>query len=55
MRLFSVILLFYCFMKSIYYGLYEFNENKNKPAGTLIIILAFLGFALPVYLLFKYY
>lgn len=55
MRLFATILICYFFMKSFYYGIYEFNENKNKPAGIIVFILSFLGLVLPIFLLIKNY
>ncbi len=55
MRLFASILIIYFFMKSLYYGLYELNENKNKPAGIAVLLLSFLGLVLPLFLLIKYY
>ncbi len=50
----SLILIF-SFLKSLYYGIYEMNDKKNKPAGITIIILAILGLIFPIGLLFIIY
>lgn len=55
MRFLATILILYFFAKSFYYGLYEFKENKNKPAGIVVFLLSFLGLVLPLFLLIKYY
>ncbi len=55
MKFLAISLLIYFFLKSIYYSMYEIKQNKNKPAGICITILAFLGLALPIFLLIKYY
>ena len=55
MKYFISFLLICSFLKSLYYGLYEKNEKKNKTAGITIIILAILGLIFPITLLFIIY
>ena len=51
MKLLAMFLLLCSFAKSIYYGLYEINEKKNKSGGIVIILMAVLGLILPFMLL----
>lgn len=55
MKLLAMFLLLCSFAKSIYYGLYEINEKKNKPGGIVIIFMTILGLALPFMLLIFLY
>ena len=38
----AIFLLFFCFFKTFYYGIYEFKTNKNKPGGIVSCLLAIL-------------
>ena len=42
MKYLYIATIFIFFMKSWYYGLYEFKENKNKPAGFSLFFLSIL-------------
>lgn len=55
MKFLVIALLIFAFLKSFYYGVYEINEKKNKPAGITIIFLAILGLIFPVSLLLLLY
>lgn len=51
----SLIFLVFCFLKSIYYGIYEFKSQQNKKAGIFITILSLIGLILPTITLFISY
>lgn len=55
MKFIAISLLIISFLKSIYYGIYEINEKKNKPAGITVIFLAILGLIFPISLLIIIY
>ena len=40
MKLLLIVLTVFTLIKTISYGVYEFKENKNKPAAIAIICLA---------------
>lgn len=44
MNFFSIIFMLFCTLKAIFYGVYEFKENKNKSGGIAVISTAILGF-----------
>lgn len=44
MNIISIIFMLFCTIKSIFYGIYEFKENKNKSGGIAVISTAILGF-----------
>lgn len=54
MEYLAIALLIYAFIKSIYYGIYEIKNKKNKPGGIAVIFLAILGLILPTVLLIIY-
>ena len=47
----AIIFMLFCTLKSIFFGIYEFKENKNKSGGIAIISIAILGFIISVFLL----
>lgn len=47
----AIIFMLFCTLKSIFFGIYEFKENKNKSGGIAIISIAILGFILSILLL----
>ena len=51
MLILSIIFIIFCTLKSVFYGIYEYNENKNKSGGIAIISIAILGFILSIYIL----
>ena len=55
MKLIAFVFIIYAFIKSMYYGIFEIKEKKNKPGWYTIIFLATLGLILPAIILFKYY
>lgn len=55
MKLVAFIFIIYAFIKSLYYGLFEIKEKKNKPGGYTTIILAILGLILPAIVLYIFY
>lgn len=42
MKILYILVLIYIFIKTWKYGLYEFKENKNKPAGVSIFLISTL-------------
>ena len=54
MEYLAMILIIYTFFKSIYYGIYEINNKKNKSGGITVILIAILGLILPISLLIIY-
>jgi hypothetical protein len=55
MKYIAIVFLLYAFLKNIYYGIYEFKNEKNKSGGIAIILIAIIGFILPVIFLMIYY
>ncbi len=55
MKLIAIIFIIYLFLKSIYYGIFELTDNKNKPGGIAIIVIAIIGLIFPLSLLIFYY
>lgn len=55
MKFIAILFLIYFFFKSIYYGIFEIKENKNKPGGITVIFLAILGLIFPFSLLIFIY
>ncbi|MBP3596816.1 MAG: hypothetical protein J6J60_05415 [Clostridia bacterium] len=47
----AIIFMIFCTLKSVFFGIYEFKENKNKSGGIAIISIAILGFILSIFLL----
>lgn len=40
MKIVMALLSLFVFLKTFYYGLYEFRENNNKIAGCSLILLS---------------
>lgn len=51
MLILSILFILFCTLKSIFYGIYEYKENKNKSGGIAIISIAILGFFISTYIL----
>lgn len=51
MKILSIIILIYAFLKSVFYGYFEITEKENKSGGITVIFLAILGLILPISLL----
>lgn len=43
----SYLFLIFCFLKGLYYGIFEFKNQKNKKASILVFILSFIALILP--------
>ena len=55
MKIISIVILIYAFLKSMFYGYYEIKEIGNKFGGIIVILLALIGFIVPVTFLIIYY
>lgn len=55
MQILAILLLLFCFIKSIYYSIFEIKEKQNKFAGITVMFLAFIGLILPLSLLIIIY
>lgn len=42
MTVLAIILIFICFLKSFYYGIYEIKQKQNKPGGIAVCLFAIL-------------
>lgn len=51
MTVLAIILIFVCFLKSFYYGIYEIKQKQNKPGGIAVFLFAILR----TYLSYCYY
>ncbi len=51
MKILSMILIIYAFLKSIFYGYFEIKEKENKAGGIIVIFLALIGLIFPIFLL----
>lgn len=47
----AIIFMLFCTLKSVFFGIYEYKENKNKSGGIAIISIAILGFIISLFLL----
>lgn len=47
----AIVLMLFCTLKSVFFGIYEYKENKNKSGGIAIISIAILGFIISIILL----
>lgn len=47
MKSLMALLSLFVFLKTLYYGIYEFKENSNKVAGVSIILLSFICLIVP--------
>lgn len=44
----SYLFLVFCFLKGIFYGIYEIKESNNKLGGIIFIFICLIGLILPV-------
>lgn len=51
MKIISILILIYVFLKSIFYGYFEIKEKENKSGGIIVIFLAIIGLIFPTFLL----
>lgn len=51
MKIFTIIFMLFCMLKSIFYAKYEFTENENKSGGIFIGFISIFGFFLNSYLI----
>lgn len=54
LKFFVSLLIIFSFLKSVFYGIYEINNNNNKSGGITVIILSIIGLILPVAIIFMY-
>lgn len=54
LKLFVSLLIIFSFLKTLFYGLYEINNNQNKLGGVTIVILGIIGLILPIIIIFMY-
>lgn len=47
MKIVMALLSLFIFLKTLYYGFYEFKENSNKVAGVSIMILSIVCLIVP--------
>lgn len=40
----ALIFIITCFLKSLYYGIYEIKEKQNIPGGIAVFIISFMRF-----------
>lgn len=38
----AIFLVILCFLKTLYYGIFELKEKQNKPGGIAVIFFAIL-------------
>lgn len=51
MKIVIVILSLFVFLKTLYYGIYEFKQ-KNKTAGVSIVVLSVIALVVPIVITF---
>ena len=54
LKFFVSLLIIFSFLKTLFYGIYEINNNKNKSGGITVIILGIIGLILPIVIIFMY-
>jgi ABC-type glucose/galactose transport system permease subunit len=54
LKIFVSLIIIFSFLKTLFYGIYEINNNKNKSSGVTIIILGIIGLILPIVIIFMY-
>ena len=47
MKIIMALLSLFVFLKTLYYGIYEFKQNGNKVAGVSIILLSIVCLIVP--------
>lgn len=55
MKFLAILFIFYCFLKTVFYGIYEINTKKNKHGGITVIFISLVGLLLPIILLILFY
>ena len=55
MKYITLLFIIYCFFKTVYYGIFEYNNKKNKSGGIAIIIIAIIGLIFPTSVLLLFY
>lgn len=47
-NIFISIIIFFCNLKTFFYGLYEIKENNNKLGGSFVIFISAVGLIIPI-------
>lgn len=47
MKIVMALLSLFVFLKTLYYGIYEFKQNNNKIAGGIIMLLSVVCLIVP--------
>ncbi len=47
MKILVAILSLFVFLKTLYYGIYEFKQNNNRISGVSIIVIATICLIVP--------
>lgn len=55
MKFVAILFILYCFLKTLFYAIYEINSHKNKVGGITIIVISLIGFILPFSILIFFY
>ena len=55
MKVIAIFFIIYCFLKTLFYAIYEINSKKNNSGGITIILIALIGFILPFTILIFFY
>lgn len=54
LKIFVSLLIIFSFLKTLFYGIYEINNNQNKSGGITVIVLGIIGLILPIIIIFMY-
>ena len=54
LKIFVSLLIIFSFFKTLFYGIYEINNNQNKSGGITVIVLGIIGLILPIIIIFMY-
>lgn len=55
MKLIILLLTVWIFTKTISYGVYEYQDNRNKVGGVIIFVLSTISLLLPNVIIFMNY
>ena len=55
MKVIAIFFIIYCFLKTLFYAIYEIKSKKNNSGGITIILIALIGFILPFTILISFY
>ncbi len=55
MKYFAFLLVLLTFIKSMYYGIFELKERKNKSAAIYVFCIASIGLIIPYAVLLIWY